>query len=271
MKTKLSIAFSITVHHAYFKDGICEGVNISPGPLTQQLLKRFGFRYTVNKNVFAFFTNQPSRLRQLLDHISRTVGISYFDFKIDTNDPDFNFYTELPLNRTARLTYDTGERSNHFEKNVLRLEGKMVDDPMVDSIGSLKIHFDDILKYAATGGTNFGIRFDVRATQWQYFIIAKNDVHLPNPVIHEKDITFTGPEPVFIKTGQAALFFSSGKKLIPLMQYQVKRFSLTCAKEKGAALSQIIIKPLPCPRPSHFDLVEVGGAQRMASPMYVFI
>jgi len=264
MKTNLQIAFTISVYHSYFKDNICSCISLIPGAVTKSLLKRFDCKYNNPLNKFGFYCNCNSPISAFLNYIRKTTGTDYFDFEINTDDQNFNYFTDLPVNWVGQLIFDTRSADNRFEKNILSLREKLSTGNNTNSLGILKIRFDDIIRYSSERtAAQFEIRFSSRSTQWQYFIINKSDAQVQNPVIGKADTRFTGPESVTIKTGEQALLFTSGKKLFPLMQYPGQTFSLVGNKT--------IIKTLPCPDPAMFDFVDVGGVRQVSSPMYVFI
>lgn len=270
MNYKFSILFRLIIHHSYFNGGICNCIRFSPGPLTTQLIKRFSFRYNSSNNVFAFFSRFPGET--FFDYIKQTTGISHFDIELTTTDPDFHHFTELTFQQGSELVYDTNESNNYFKEGSLHLQAKAANNYAPGRLGVLKIHFDDIIKYSnKKAAANFAIDFTSRATQWQYFIINTTGSELRDPIIKKAELKFRGPKAVTTKDGQQALFFSSGGHLLSLKEYPEHRFSLFSQSEDNNSASKTIIKTLPCPRPSHFDFVEVNGIKEMASPMYVFI
>lgn len=269
MKDKCSILFRLIIHHTYFKDGACNCIRFSPGPLTRQLLHRYNYHFAASGNVFELFGT--SAQRSFFEYIKKTTGIGHFDIELRITDTDFYHFTKLPFRPGGEFIYDTQESTNYFDKDSLHLR-EMTGDKATNRFGIVNIHFDDIMKYNKSGSSvQFAIDLTARATQWQYFIVNTNGTLLENPVIKKDDILFKGPASVSMKNGQQALFFSSGDHLLPLQESPSYRFSLSSHGHDDSSVTKTIIKTLPCPRPSHFELIDMNGTKEMASPMYVFI
>jgi hypothetical protein len=269
MKTRFSILFRLLIYHSYFKDGTCNCIRFSPGPLTRQLLKRYNYHFAATGNMFELF-GPPAQL-SFFEYIKKTTGIGHFDIELGITDADFYHFTKLPLELRREFIYDTQTGTNYFDRDSLHLR-EMTGDKGTNRFAVVNIQFDDIIKYNnSRSSAQFAIDLAARATQWQYFIVNTSGTLLENPVIKKDDLQFRGPEKVGMKNGQQALFFSSGDHLLALQQIPSYRFSLSSHGNVDSSVPKTIIKTLPCPRPSHFDMIDMHGTKEMASPMYVFI
>lgn len=267
------------VHHSYFERGLCKCVQFNPCASTHRLLKRFGCLLHHNINGFDLYINTESSLEEFLSYITKVTGEIFFDFEISTSNSSFEFFTELPVDRPGRLLYSSQSPSNSYENNVLRLDADFSASEYNKEIGSVRLYFDDIIRLSAEKNVaRFGIFFNARSTQWQYYVINQSFVKLGNPVIEGKDnIGFEGPEIVITQSGQQALLFTSGDQLIALSDQPKYKFDLINriitdnenAEKKPA--SKIIFKGLPTPDPARIGMVKMANGQQVSSPMYVYI
>ncbi|HEY0175155.1 MAG TPA: hypothetical protein VGC08_02180 [Pedobacter sp.] len=179
----------------------------------------------------------------------------------------------------GQLVYDSHNNSLGTNNNV-QLNADLSGDAGTACMGKIMLYFDDILKFSTeTGYTQFDIRYQARATQWQYFVINRSSVLLTDPAISGKDnISFEGPENVFTASGQAALLFSSGTHLIPLSEQSSYRFDLvnrpaSAGESSGSkpVTPKIIVKGLPNPDPQWIGRVTGDVKGQLSSPMYIYL
>lgn len=276
-QTNLQIAFKLEVFHSYFEDNICRCLQFSPGPATKNIQKRFDCKMRHFINGFEFYINSQQSLTDILNYITKTIDNSFFDFRITSTDANFIPFTELPVNWTGQLLYDTQVNANTYTNGVLQL-AETLSVTTGDAPGKLIVQFNDIIKYSNAKFASFNISLQARSTQWQYYFINKSALSLENPAISKTSISFTGPETVLLETGEKAIFFSSGNNLLSLSEVPKYRFDLinyTSAikteNDKKAPASKTIFKGLPNPSPMRMGITEVNGNYHVSSPMYVYL
>jgi hypothetical protein len=177
------------------------------------------------------------------------------------------------------LIYDTHAASNIYKEGIVYLDEYFSENESAPDFGSLIIHFDDILKFRADKGyTQFGISFEARSTQWQYYVINKTSIQLDNPAIGKTDINFTGPQNVVLGNGEQAILFSSGDHLIPLSEIPKYKFDLVNTPAtndriqiKNKSASKLIYKGLPNPNPERIGITKVNGQNQVSSPIYIYV
>jgi hypothetical protein len=272
MKSSFNQIFDVEVTHSYFEGGICKCLQFTPGTTTSQLFRRFDFKMRENISGFDLYCNSQNTIAGLLNYISSITGVSCFDFNIATNASSFYYFTDLPTDSINSLLYDSHSAQNKLANNTIQLAPESAEDANTVYLGSLTIHFDDIIKLSTIKGIHFKISYQARATQWQYYIINSSSMQLLNPQIAGKSpIDFTGPEDVVLDNGQQAMLFSSGDKLIPLSILADNKFDLvskSAANGNKSAASKIIFKGLPIPDPMR---TSNGTGNKVSSKMYVYI
>jgi hypothetical protein len=266
--------FQLDVFHSYFQKDICRCLEFNADSATEKLMKRFRFIIRRQINGIGLYANAAQSLQQVLSYVEQATGQDSFCFQIRTNDPDFNFFTALPPNWVGQLLYDSNNSSVVDDK--VNLNQRLSGNAGTLCMGKVTLRFADILKLSEQNGfANFEIRYQARATQWQYFVINRSLVPLHDPVILGKEpVNFEGPENVVIATGQAALLFSSGENLIPLSEEPIHKFDLVnrpSSTDNTSIRPQIIIKGLPTPNPEWIGRVTVNAAEQLSSPMYVYL
>jgi hypothetical protein len=280
MESNFKIAFKITVAHTYFEQGICNCLQFTPDDSTKKLLARFGFMTKNKVNGLELYSNSTSELQVFLNYIARVTGQGLFTFKIQTSNPNFNSFTELPTDWTGQLVYDSQSTANVHDADSVQLKETRSNDANNTDFGSLIIRFDDVIKY--TDGQNlaqFNISYEARATQWQYFVINKSALKLDNPaVVGKSEISFNTPQNVTIENGEQALLFSSGDNMIPLSEVPKYKFDLVnnpiltdSENQKKSTATKTILKGLPAPDPKRFGLISVDSKKQVSSPMYVYV
>jgi hypothetical protein len=271
--------FAVEVFHTYFERQICSCLQFSPGEITKQLQRRFGFILRNKVNGFELYADSRRPLSDYLKYITQTMGGSGFDFRIDIVNENFNLFTEFPIKWFGEISYDSDFNTISDTNGLVQLNQCLSETSPKDGSGKLFVHFDDILNYkTGENPVTFCIHFKARSTQWQYFVINRSRAQLNNPLVNGNDeIGFEAPRPVTIQTGEQALLFSSGENLIPLSAVPMYRFNLinngTAVDDKARKSTggKIVFKGLPNPEPTHINIVSIKGAKHFSSPMYVYI
>jgi len=272
------ILFKVVVFHSYFKNGDCNCLSFNLKPSTSFLLKRFGFMMKNTANGIEFYSNS-SNGADLLLYVSLATGLISFDFDLITHEDYFNYFTDLPMNWIGKLEYDSQAESNQHERNVITLKPKLSTSVHQPILGSLSVHFDQLIKSANKAiPLEFIINYEARATQWQYYIINRSAIKLVNPKITGKSgIKFEGPQNITIETGEQAMLFSSINDLITLSILPVHKFDLIDApllnvdgEVNKNFITKTIVKGLPTPQVKRVGDLKVE-TKLVSSPMYVYV
>jgi hypothetical protein len=280
MKTdNYSAILSIEVSHSFFEKNICDCLSFEPDELTNKVMQRFGFLIRKMNNGIAVYNNRTQSLPVFFDYIKRATFEHSFDFTVKTNDESFWLFTELPEGFDGQIHYSSEKRS-------IGSDGSVTLDPSYQKggkgvVGKLRILFDDVLSYKKESEPAvFKIEFKARSTQWQYYIINKSSVHVENPAINSRlNMSFDGPFPVTIPSGEEAMLFTSADKLIPLSEKPSFQLDLVSRKKSesnderaGPRLSpKMLFRGLPWPDPGMVSLFERNGRSIFSSPMYVYL
>jgi len=280
MNTSYQQLFHVKILHSYFEGNVCTCLQFVPAAGTLDIMKRFQF--TINENVsgFAFYSSSTVSLSDSLSHVQAVTGQSYFEFDLINNETAFYGFTALPINWTGKLLYDSAAVTAPAEGNTWLLTETLSAPATTAIAGSLKIRFDDLIKYSNDQQPlNYEISFTARATQWQYYVVNRNAVQLDNAAVKGKgDIVFENAGNVIMETGEAALLFSSAGQLIPLSKFPKHKFDLVnsiviagTTKTTKSNASKMIIKGLPTPDPLRMGTVVLNEKTQVSSPIYIYV
>lgn len=264
---------TVRLLHNYFKNGLCNGALLSPDALTKQLFTRFNFLVRNSGNGVELFTSSQTPVTGLLKYITQSTGAAFFRFTIQVSEPHFLMITQLPVDRSGMMIYDSRHGSGPSKEGNIQLEGVFSAAPAVDCMGMLTVHFDDLIKYETVNDSlQFIISFNTRSTLWQYYIINKTQFSFNNlSIAANKNIRFSDPVNVVTQDGNTASLFSS-LTLIPLSQEAPCQFNLVySATSRNSMVTKILYKGLPLPAPDQFELIQVQNESQLSSPMYVYL
>ena len=275
-----SILVTLEVQHSFFKESECNCLLFEPGELTQKVMKRFGFFTRQKNNHFALLSNSNQPLSVFFDYIKKVTFENAFDFIIKTTDEHFWLYTELPLGFEGQIDYSSERKHSISPEGIVKLAPSF-QSVSKGVVGKLRIFFDDIISHKEENGpAKFKIELTARSTQWQYYVINKNSVHVENPAIDGRlNISFDGPKRVTIPNGEEAMLFTSADKLLPLSakpSFQLNLLNHKTAKEENERAGplfkgKILFKGLPWPDPGRIAMAELNGIPVFASPMYIYL
>ena len=271
-----NIVFSIRIFHEYFENSNCNCLVFNATVDTEELIKRYGFKIKKDINGFSFYSTNKGSLVDFLIYIETTTQQNFFEFEINTTKPNFSIFTAIPTNWIGQLQYSSKNVST--DSGNIQLTTNYLSQSNPESLGTLKVYFQDLTQLVENNSTcDFQIKFQARATQWQYYIINNSGMPSSNLAITGKStIDFGSPTPVTIQSGKEALFFSSGNQLIEMSEVPKYQFDLI-HKSKAtpitnqSSLGKIIFKGLPNPSPKQIEIEEVNGTKIVTSPMYVYI
>ncbi|NTE05716.1 hypothetical protein G6M26_20990 [Agrobacterium tumefaciens] len=273
-KDRYHIIFRVSVSHTYFENENCRCVYFKPKSKTTTLLTKYSFIFRNTINGFELHSHATND-SDLLKYISRSTGIETLDFDLFTDHDAFNYFTDLPANWIGQLNYDTRNSQNLYEKNSLILVPDLIPGNNQNTIGTLLVCFDDLMKkQLAAEVADYRISYTARATPWQYFIINRSAIKLDRPgIIGKSEVKFTGPEAVHVETGEKALLFSSYPTLIPLHINPKHKFDLVdgiIPLESKSLKIKTIIKGLPTPKAGRLGFVK-NSDQLLSSSMYIYL
>ena len=272
--------FSVQVFHSFFEKNVCDCLLFEPDQLTEKVMKRFGFLFRKYNDGFAIYSNRTQPLSILFDYIKRATFESSFDFTVKTNDDNFWLFTEFPVGFEGQIQYSSDKKILVDEENVVTLEPSFQSGTK-GNVGSLSIRFDDIVTYKnESDPAKFRIGFKALSTQWQYYIINNSSIHVENPAINGRlNISFDGPVPVIIPSGEKAMLFTSADKLLPLSDKPTFQLDLVNHKKTESDMERsgplvtkkMLFKGLPWPDPGNVSMLELNGRRIFSSPMYVYL
>jgi hypothetical protein len=280
MDTGFQLLFKTEILHSYFEEDICTCLEFKPSKALEELLKRFKFTISGNTNGFLFYSSSTGSLSTFLDHIKTATGQDCFEFDLINNSEAFYSFTPFPLDWTGQLQYDSSLMTALPEAQTFLLTETLSPRETTGTAGKLKVRFNDVLTLQADGqALNFKIRFEARATQWQYYVVNRNAVPLENAAVKGKgDVAFENSGTVTIETGEKALLFSSGDQLIPLSRFPKQKFDLVRVlkpvsdqKPARSSASEIIVKGLPNPDPLKMGIATVNDKTQVSSPIYIYV
>lgn len=272
-RSNYKIVFSIQVMHTYFSNGICKGLGFIPCTATALIMKRYGFILRDIPGGFGLYANTPGTIKDLLNAITKATGGDVFVFNIEApaslySCTDMPFAGLQPMIFSSRNTTDDG--------------GTAVIAPEEGTgsgtgFGKTLIYFDDVitgLNNAAVA--NYTIKLKALSTQWQYYIINRNEIVMNSPAIAGKAaIKFTGPDDVTLACGEKALLFTSGSTKLELKEKPEYSFNLVAAPTNRygdtGQTEKIIYKGLPNPVPGIIGQLAGGQSGALSSPMYVYL
>ena len=277
MSVKLTPLFRVNVNHSYFKDNLCTSIDFVITKETEQLIKDYGFIFRKGGSGFELYTTSASELKSQLEYIEKVSGQTAFHFQLLVNNPDFLRFTRLPEGANVQLDYSSNDTSNKKENGTVVLHQVLGEEGDTRSIGSVCIHFSDLIALENTdNGLSYRIDFVARSTRWEYFIINRNKISLNNPaIIGVSGLKFDDPTHVTLPNGQNALKFSSGGTLIPLSEVPQYHFNLvdrpSDSDDNQQADSKVIFKGLPEANPQSIYINQSTEEVIYVLPMYVYI
>lgn len=278
MKSSYTLLFSVLVEHDYFNKSACTCLSINPGGATQQIFDRYGIKCIQEHNEHKFYIKSVASIDDYLDHITKVSHQTGFEFEMLPQISNFNIITELPVDWNGTITYHTKDPSNVSKPDSITLAANF--DSTTESIACARliIYFEDLLKQLGTSnGANFLIKYESRATRWNYYIINRNAVSLDNPKISGRDdVAFEGPTNTTLENGQEALKFTTGDQFLPMSETPVYKFKLinensNAAKTLNRPSGKLIMDGLPNPSPQRISIEKNAEKSIASSDMYVYV
>ncbi|HYG51032.1 MAG TPA: hypothetical protein VD905_09010 [Flavobacteriales bacterium] len=269
--TGINKLFGVRISHSYFQKGACTCLAFKPTASTLELLKTYTFKINNLSNGFDFYCNNVKTLSIYLNAITRSTGISSFDFDLESEDDNFYNYTDLPVDKLMQLDFSTSMAGNKNTGQTIELNPGLAEVSCMSGVGKLKVFFVDLLHFITPTTTPvFSISLAARNTQWQYYVVPKSITNAQNLQIQSKsEIEFDGPVNAITPNGEKAVLFTTGSTFLPLSEKSVYRFDLVQTVNKNPG--KILFKGLPVPDPKRIQIATQGESRQIFSPMYVYI
>lgn len=276
--TTYHIIMSLTIEHTYFTNNDCPSLTLKPCGTTIATMSRMGFKLHRDGKTYKMYSPSRVPVKESLNYIQRVLKVDSLEFELSSSDPKFNLITDFPLDWNGTITYNSDNSSNQLKNGAMELIANFSDIGRKSSMARITIGIDDILKlYKENTPIDLMIKFESRATQWDYFVINRNAVQLDNAKITAKEeVQFEGPTKTILANGEEALKFTSGEQLMPLSE--VPKYKLKLVNENSAASSvrkkssaKIVLDGLPNPNPNKISIQHTTDKHIAISEMYVYV
>ncbi len=265
MTNKFDIVFRLSVFNSFYSNDECTCLVFSPDAATNKVLVKYNFKVRKIKNGIELFTEDASKLAQLLSYIQTNTFLSGFKFDINTIDPNFYNFTELPFNDLHSLRFSTDEK-NSDGSLTLAIANE------APKLGTVNFLFADLKTELPQ---EYAIKFTSKATQWRYYIIQRSGISLTNPKITSSDGSiFEAPIATTIETGDSALLFVSSAT-IPMKERSDITYNLvdqiTVSTLDGSVKNKLIYRGLPISNPESITIDNNKVPPIFTSPIYIYI
>jgi hypothetical protein len=238
---------------------------------TDTLMRKYGLVLRLNPDGFEVYTSNSQPLETSLTYITQVSGQTAFEFVGITTDPNFYYFTDIPMNEVGFLNYSSDQTATDASNTSIQLTENFVQEAASQHAMKITIQFDDLIKLYNNTTIAYSIALQARETQWNYYIINNSNQEYNQLEIQSTDenIQFSGSTAVTLQNGQNALLFSSQTTKIPLKNEVTYTFNLISTKKTIAGeRKEIVVKGLPIPNPQN---LQVQDDHTIASLMYVYI
>lgn len=253
---------SVTITHSYFANKICKALHLQPSEASRKIMWDFGLIFKPAANGFSIFADKQGTENSLNEIM--------LQFEITCNDGNFFNYTDLADSKPGCLAYHSTNALNVDKDGITQL----IRLPHA-AANYLTVALSDLAeKIRDEVECQFEINFTARATQWRYFLVNKSNARYTDFRIGNEEIVFNEPVEVNLSTGEKALMFSSGDRLLQLSEYAHHHFSLTAKDPMGKInmKSRTIMQHLPGPSLATGNLLHgVSGAADPISDIVIYI
>jgi hypothetical protein len=265
MTNKFELVFRLSVFNSFYTNDECTCLVFSPDQATSKVLVKYNFKVRNIKNGIELFTEDASKLDQLLTYIQSTTYLTGFKFDINTIDPNFYNFTALPFNDLQSLSYSTNDKNPDGS-----LSWTVANES--PKLGTVNFLFADLKTDLPL---NYSIKFTNKETKWNYYIMQRSGISLSNPQVKGSDGSlFEAPVPIKIETGDAALLFVSSST-IPMKERSDITYSLvdqiTVSTLDSSVKNKLIFKGLPISSPESISIDKSQVPPIFTSPIYIYI
>ncbi|WP_323789879.1 hypothetical protein [Psychroserpens sp.] len=243
-------------------------------------MQRYGFILDLLDDGFGFYTNKQTNLVELLTYIKKGTDEHYFDFHVNLTDSNFFNYTDLPLDWSGTLFYDSQSQKNLTETNNITLKPELSVINNLGFFANIKIHFDTVINLynSKKVAPVFNLNFKSRASIWEYYIIDRTSITGEDiTIVGAPDIQFIKHKNVRLFNGETAVKLTSNRG-IAFSQYPMYKFNLVNLDRRpnGNGINvrseiNTIVEGLPNPSLSQIDIIDFKGKKTVSSPIYIYV
>ena len=266
MTTQYQQILSLGIHHEYFRDDTTHSLAIAPDEHTQKWLQRQGMVFSQQGNTG--YVLAPGNID--LEETLREIPDFSLVWHINSSDPHFIYYTDIPLDQLGQLVFSNLDTSVGTDQGI-DLEETFVSS--TDTRGTLVVVRINLAKAFRENPVHYQVKLKTRATRWKYYIINQTGQTFSNLQLQGADQgLFEGPITTQLINGDSAQLFDSGVHLIPLKSGTSLNLSLAGTLENnGLSASTILIDHLPNARPDSLHLSEETGQKKYHSAIYIYL
>lgn len=266
--------FDLSITHSYFEKGMCKCLLIQPTAETKQIMDQYKFKMNSFESGFGLYGTNVGNLSTLFGQIANTTHVNSFDFTINSTDPAFYNFTDIPLDGLTQINFDSKSINIESENKTIALLPQYTQAVTVTNTCKVSIYFNDLLTLSSLSNTPaFVIGFNARQTQWHYFIVSTNIKNISQIKIKSREqIQFEAPVVTSTPRGEMAFLFTTGTTLLPFSEKPQYKFDLVYTNgwdEKSAG--KILFKGLPNPDPMRMNISTLNGVKQINSPIYIYL
>ena len=277
--------FEIQLEHEYFSDNNFQHAQLMIEPGTRKILDRFGLVSDSKGSNFNLYTLCHSGIQEFVSYLELILEGKPLVFWLAYDPAKFFFITDLPMNWSGQLEYNSSDLSNNIRENkyrvssgVNKLNGKLSERSVYKSnvIGVVKIYPSDLLE---KGGVDvkYTISFMARMRHWQYIVVNKSQVKIKSLVIKsDNGIQFEPPQQITSNEGGEAWLFSSGEKKFPMEQIPTTKLNLVnqirpIVENNDEAIENELLTGLPIPKDEQLNVKLIDNQEYVYSDVYVYL
>lgn len=265
MTNKFDLVFRLSVFNPFYTSDACTCLVFSPDEATNKVMTKYNFKVRNITNGIELFAQDASKLGSLLVYIQTVTGLASFKFDVNTTDPNFYNFTDLPFTDLQSLAFSTAQKNSDgtLKINVANEAPKL---------GTIDFLFEDL---TIDLPKTYSIKFTNKYTQWRYYIVQRSGINLSNPSVTGSDGSqFEAPISTKIETGDSALLFVS-TATIPMKERSEVTYNLvdkiTVSTLDNSVKNRTIFKGLPISSPEAIMLDNSTVPPLFSSPIYIYI
>jgi len=266
MENESNLSIQLRILHDYFKDGIARNISIKPTEETRKLLSANGIVFKKEINGFDLVNTSIQETRDFYSQALDVENVDHFEFELTSVDPNFQVYTELPMDKLGHFVFSNLSSETTENSEILKLDKSFIEDNPTQNLGLLKFDIKELIAQLDDNNLKFEIHLEARKTQWNYFIIAPDNVQ-DLKIQSSSDFNFEGPSKETLPNGNSSMKFTSGDKLIALQENP----SLELLLVDSSKNPEVTIMRLPHAGPDRIEVESVGESSIVASNMYVYL
>lgn len=277
---------SLAIFHSWFAGGRFNGCQVMPDANTLRLLERYQLTQHSRDNVFTLYANATVDLTALLSGLQAQLFGKPLRFLLRFRPHEFMAMTQLPMNWTGTVSFDSRRTLPDQEYTGLLPElidaGSAMAAPVtagdgefIDAvIGQLLVYPEDLMHSLPA---RYATHFAARQLHWVYYLYNRSQLRLNKPAISDlQGMVFEEPQCQTMPGGEQALCISSGDLAFPLQQVPTRFFHLIDRVAAGLPahsplLNRCVIKGLPVPQVGQISMKVQGGKPYVFSAMHIYV